>query len=46
MGKPEPLTADYSGYWSVRIDEKNRIVFRIDNGILEIAECGDHYKDH
>ena len=27
-GKPEPLKGDLGGYWSVRIDEKNRIVFR------------------
>ena len=29
-GKPEPLKGDLSGYWSVHIDQKNRIVFRID----------------
>lgn len=28
-GKPEPLKGDLSGYWSVHIDQKNRIVFRI-----------------
>ena len=42
-GKPEPLKDNLSGYWSVRIDEKNRIVFRIANDILEIVECGSHY---
>ena len=45
-GKPEPLTGNLSGFWSVRIDEKNRIVFRIENDMLEIAECGSHYDDH
>ena len=29
-GKPEPLGENLAGYWSVRIDEKNRIVFQID----------------
>ncbi|MDO4289507.1 MAG: Txe/YoeB family addiction module toxin [Eubacterium sp.] len=29
IGKPEPLTGNLAGFWSVRIDEKNRIVFRI-----------------
>ena len=45
-GKPEPLKGNLSGYWSVRIDEKNRIVFRITGDILEIVECGFHYGDH
>ena len=45
IGKPEPLSGNLAGFWSVRIDEKNRIVFRIENGSLEIAECGSHYGD-
>ncbi len=45
IGKPEPLTGILSGYWSVRIDEKNRIVFRINGTNLEIIQCGTHYKD-
>ncbi len=44
-GKPEPLTGDLSSYWSVRIDEKNRIVFRIIDNQLEIWQCGSHYRD-
>ena len=28
-GKPEPLGENLAGYWSVRIDEKNRIVFKV-----------------
>ena len=44
-GKPEPLKGNLSGYWSVRIDEKNRIVFCIADDVLEIAECGSHYGD-
>jgi toxin YoeB len=49
IGKPEPLKYDLQGFWSVEIDKKNRIVFRIikankeDN--LEIVQCGSHYKD-
>ncbi|MBR1612928.1 MAG: type II toxin-antitoxin system YoeB family toxin, partial [Succinivibrio sp.] len=35
-----------SGFWSVRIDHKNRIVFRIIEDTIEIAECGSHYGDH
>ena len=44
-GKLEPLKENLSGYWSVRIDEKNRIVFRISNDELEIWQCGSHYAD-
>lgn len=44
-GKPEPLSGDLAGYWSVRIDRKNRIVFRIQDGNLEIIQCGTHYRD-
>ena len=45
-GKPEPLSGNLAGFWSVRIDEKNRIVFRIESDELEIVECGSHYGDH
>ena len=42
-GKPEPLSGNLAGYWSVRIDEKNRIVFRIDatisHSLLERLEA-------
>jgi len=44
-GKPEPLKHDLSGYWSVRIDEKNRLVFRIRDDAVEIAQCSSHYRD-
>ena len=43
IGKPEPLTGDLSGFWSERIDEKNRIVFRIEENTIEIIQCGSHY---
>jgi toxin YoeB len=45
IGKPEPLKHDLQGFWSVEIDNKNRIVFRIENGKLEITQCGSHYRD-
>ena len=45
IGKPEPLKEDLSGYWSVKIDDKNRIVFRIKGSRLEIVQCGTHYRD-
>ncbi len=45
IGKPEPLRGELSGYWSRRIDDKNRIVYRIEDGILKIVQCGSHYRD-
>ena len=45
QGQPEPLKVDLSGFWSIRIDAKNRIVFRIVDNHMEIAQCGSHYRD-
>lgn len=45
IGKPEPLRGNLSGYWSLRIDEKNRIVFRINGDFIEIIQCGSYYDD-
>ena len=43
IGKPEHLKGDFSGYWSRRIDDCNRIVYRIDGNIMRIVQCGSHY---
>ena len=45
IGKPERLTGDLSAYWSRRIDEQNRIVYRIDSDTIKIVQCGSHYRD-
>ncbi len=45
IGKPEPLKGNWSGWWSRRIDDDNRLIYRVRNGILEIAQCGTHYGD-
>ena len=45
IGKPEPLKGDLSGWWSVRIDEKNRLIFKIENETIEISQCRTHYGD-
>ena len=40
IGKPKPLQGDLSGWWSRRIDEKNRLVYRlIENDAVEILQC-------
>jgi toxin YoeB len=44
-GKLEPLSGDLSGYYSIRIDKKNRIVFKIEDEIIKIVQCGSHYRD-
>lgn len=45
IGKPEPLKHNLSGYWSRRIDDANRIVYKIENDVIKIAQCGSHYRD-
>lgn len=45
IGKPEQLKGNFSEYWSRRIDEKNRIVYRIDDGIVKVLQCAGHYSD-
>ena len=45
IGKPEPLSDNLSGFWSRRIDDKNRIVYKIDGTIIKIIQCGSHYRD-
>ncbi|MDR2574619.1 MAG: Txe/YoeB family addiction module toxin [Desulfovibrio sp.] len=43
IGKPEPLCGDLSGWWSRRIDEANRLVYRIQGENIEIIQCKGHY---
>lgn len=45
LGKPEPLKEELSGFWSRRIDETNRLAYRIRNGVLEILSCKGHYEN-
>ncbi len=43
LGKPEPLKADLSGYWSRRINDENRLVYGVTQGELVIISCRYHY---
>ena len=45
IGKPEPLRGDLSGLWSRRIDEVNRLVYRVTDEQIEIYQCKGHYSD-
>jgi len=44
IGKPEPLRHEFQGFWSRRIDDTNRIVYRIKGGQIEVVQCRFHYK--
>ena len=44
VGKPEPLKSNMAGWWSRRIDEENRIVYKEENGDIIIASCKGHYE--
>ncbi len=45
VGKPEPLRGRLSGYWSRRIDDKNRVVYYKQDEIIYIVSCYGHYDD-
>lgn len=43
IGKPEPLKENLSGYWSRRIDESSRLVYRVNDEYIKIISCRYHY---
>ena len=43
FGKPEPLKGDLSGYWSRRIDDEHRLVYRADADEVKILKARYHY---
>lgn len=45
IGKPEPLKGNLSGFWSRRIDDTNRLVYRLSDDLIEILQCKGHYND-
>ncbi|MCH2003675.1 MULTISPECIES: Txe/YoeB family addiction module toxin [Acinetobacter] len=44
IGKPEPLVGDLSGFWSRRIDEKNRLVYEVTDSAITVISCRYHYE--
>lgn len=44
IGKPEPLKHELSGYWSRRITDEHRIVYKVTDNTLYILSCREHYK--
>ncbi len=43
-GKPEALKANLSGYWSKRINDQHRLVYKVTGDYLIIASCKGHYE--
>ena len=43
LGKPEPLKRNLRGFWSRRINREHRLVYRVETGVLQIAQCRFHY---
>lgn len=44
IGKPEPLRYKLSGYWSRRINQEDRLVYKVEDDIIKIISCAKHYK--
>ena len=43
LGKPEPLRHDFAGYWSRRITDEHRLVYKVSEEGILIAACKFHY---
>ena len=43
LGKPEPLKYELSGYWSRRINDEHRLVYKVTDTMIIIASCKYHY---
>ena len=43
LGKPEPLKYKYAGFWSRRIDQEHRLIYRVVDADIQIAKCRYHY---
>lgn len=44
IGQPEPLKANYSGYWSRRINLEHRIVYKVENNLIVVHSLLGHYQ--
>ncbi len=45
IGKPEPLRNNLSGFWSRRINDKDRLIYKIEQDNIYILSCRYHYND-
>jgi len=46
LGKPEPLKHNLKGFWSRRISQKDRLIYKFDENYIYIFAIGGHYDDH
>ena len=44
-GKPEPLRGDKASLWSRRINAKDRLIYFVEDDVITIVHCKDHYDD-
>jgi toxin YoeB len=44
IGKPEPLKHALAGYWSRRITEEHRLVYKVEGTVIKIAQARYHYE--
>ena len=42
-GKPEPLRYEYAGFWSRRINDEHRLIYKISDDEIEVYSCFGHY---
>ena len=45
IGKPEPLKYGFQGYWSRRITDEHRLIYKVVDDEIRIAQCRYHYED-
>lgn len=43
IGKPEPSQRGFHGYWSRRISDEHRLIYKISGGEVRIAACRSYY---
>jgi toxin YoeB len=43
LGKPEPLVGNYKGYWSRRINQEHRLIYKVEDKMIIVASCRFHY---
>ena len=43
IGKPEPLRHKYAGFWSRRINEEHRLIYKVSEDEIQIFKCRFHY---
>ena len=43
IGMPEPLKGNYAGFWSRRINDEHRLIYKVTNDLVIIHSCYGHY---